>query len=231
MEIPDQEVFEAKTIPFHSKHVQLVDELLQRANITNNNFSVIHWRAEKKGMDFIQCARAVNEAKDIMLRRMMANNTNNTAQNKEEEASKHKFVLMSSLNENEDLMWLGARDTIGNSTKSSQIALQYLLRDNGFIKIDGLLEARSTKVHNDDPGMLAIYDLIIATKAINFATCSRGGEAGCSDVSHRLCDACNHIGNFGRLATSLRKQNTYHSLASSWECWPSEDEKMDDLTS
>jgi len=231
MEIPDQEVFEEKTIPFHSKHVQLVDELLQRANITNNNFSVIHWRAEKEGMDFMQCARAVNAVKDIMLRRMMSNNTNNTAQ-KEEEASQHKFVLMSSLNENEDMMWSGARHTIVNSTKSSHIALQYLLRDNGFIKIDGLLEAHSTKVHNDDPGMLAIYDLIIATKAINFATCARGGEAGCNDVSRRLCDACNHIGKFGRLATLLRKQDAYHSLASSWECWPSDDEKnMDDLTS
>jgi hypothetical protein len=233
MEIPDKGVFEGMTIPFHPKHIQFVDDLLQRANITNNNFSAIHWRAkkkgsldfmwraEKKGMNFMQCARAVNEAKHIMLRKMMSNNTNNTAQ-KEEESSQHKFVLISSLDENEDMMWSGARNTIINGTTSSQQALRYLLRDNGFIKIDGLLESQAKKVHSDDPGMLAIYDLIIATKAKSFATCARHGEAGCNQVSNRLCKACNHVGEFGRLATSLRKQSADHRLGSSWECWPSE---------
>jgi hypothetical protein len=155
-----------------------------------------------------------------MLCKMMSN-TNTTAR-KEEESSQHKFVLMSSLNENEDMMWSGSRNTIANLTTSSHQALHYLLRDKGFIKIDGLLESQAKKVHIDDPGMLAIYDLIIATKAKNFATCARHGEAGCNQVSNRLCDACNHVGKFGRLATSLRKQNADHRLGSSWECWPSE---------
>jgi len=207
-------VFEGKTIPFHPKHVQFVDDLLQRANITTNNFSAIHWRAEKKGMDFMRCARAVNEVKHIMLHKMMTDATM-----KDEESSQHKFVLMSSLNENEDMMWSGSRNSIVNGTASSQQALHYLLRDNGFIKIDGLLEMQAKKVH-DDPGMLAIYDLIIATKANNFATCAKGGKTGCNGVTKRLCDACNHVGKFGRLATSLRKDDADHR-GSSFECWPS----------
>jgi len=215
MEIPNKGVFEGKTIPFHMKHVQFVDDLLQRANITNDNFSAVHWRAEKKGMDFMRCARAVNEVKHIMLREMMTSN----ATRKDEESSQHKFVLMSSLNENEDMMWSGSRNSIVNGTTTTpQQALHYLLHDNGFIKIDGLLEMQAKKVHND-PGMLAIYDLIIATKANNFATCARDGKTGCNGVTRRLCDACNHVGKFGRLATSLRKEDGDHR-GSSFECWP-----------
>eukprot|EP00984_Skeletonema_dohrnii_P004621 scaffold1634_cov118-Skeletonema_dohrnii-CCMP3373.AAC.19 len=215
MEIPHKGVFEGKTIPFHMKHVQFVEDLLQRANITNDNFSAVHWRAEKKGMDFMRCARAVNEVKHIMLREMMTSNTTR----KDEESSQHKFVLMSSLNENEDMMWSGSRNSIVNGTTTTpQQALHYLLHDNGFIKIDGLLEMQAKKVHND-PGMLAIYDLIIATKANNFATCARDGKTGCNGVTRRLCDACNHVGKFGRLATSLRKEDGDHR-GSSFECWP-----------
>lgn len=224
MEIPKKGVFEGRTIPFHPKHVKFIDDLLQRANITTNNFSAIHWRAEKKGMDFMRCARAVNEAKHIMVRKMMMpTNANNATMKEEEEAmSQHKFVLMSSLNENEDMMWGGSR-RIANGT-TSQRALQYLLHDNGFIKIDGLLEIQAKKSAYDDPGMLAIYDLIIASKANNFATCARDGRNGCNKMTRRLCDSCNHVGKFGRLATSLRKKQRVDGgghQGSSYECWPS----------
>eukprot|EP00985_Skeletonema_marinoi_P027624 scaffold22980_cov58-Skeletonema_marinoi.AAC.1 len=75
------------------------------------------------------------------------------------------------------MMWSGSRNSIVNGTTTTpQQALHYLLHDNGFIKIDGLLEMQAKKVHND-PGMLAIYDLIIAIKANNFATCARDGKA------------------------------------------------------
>eukprot|EP00985_Skeletonema_marinoi_P015867 scaffold8315_cov116-Skeletonema_marinoi.AAC.1 len=117
------------------------------------------------------------------------------------------------------MMWSGSRNSIVNGTTTTpQHALHYLLHDNGFIKIDGLLEMQAKKVHND-PGMLAIYDLIIATKANNFATCARDGKTGCNGVTRRLCDACNHVGKFGRLATSLRKEDGDHR-GSSFECWP-----------
>ena len=52
-------------------------------------------------MDFVRCARAVNEAKRIMLHKMMSS-TNATQ--KKEESRQHKFVLLSSLNENEDMI-------------------------------------------------------------------------------------------------------------------------------
>ena len=217
MEIPHKGVFEGKTIPFHRKHVQLVDDLLQRANITNDNFSAVHWRADKKGMDFMRCARAVNEVKHIMLRKMMTNN----ATRKDEESSQHKFVLMSSLNENEGMMWSGSRNSIANGTTTPQQALHYLLHDhdNEFIKIDGLLETQAKKVVHNNLGMLAIYDLIIATKANNFATCARDGKTGCNGVTRRLCDACKHVGKFGCLATLLRREDG-DRRGSSYECWP-----------
>jgi len=60
MEIPDKGVFEGMTIPFHSKRLKFVDDLLQRANITNNNFSTIHWRAEKEGMNLMRCAKGLS---------------------------------------------------------------------------------------------------------------------------------------------------------------------------
>eukprot|EP00957_Ditylum_brightwellii_P144544 11010679-Ditylum_brightwellii.AAC.1 len=88
----------------------------------------------------MQCARAVNEVKHIMLHKMMTDATM-----KDEESNQHKFVLMSSLNENEDMMWSGSRNSIVNGTTSSQQALHYLLCDNGFIKIDGLLEMQAKK--------------------------------------------------------------------------------------
>ena len=140
----------------------------------------------------------------------------------EEVMSQHKFMLMSSLNENEDKMWSGSRRIANNGT-TSQSALHYLLHDNGFIKIDGLLEIQAKKSAYDDPGMLAIYDLIIASKANNFATCARDGRNGCNKMTRRLCDSCNHVGKFGRLATSLRKKQRVDGghQGSSYECWPS----------
>ena len=157
LEISERHIFESKTVPFHPNHLQLVDDLLDSANITTNNFSAIHWRAEKKGMDFMRCARAINKVKHIMLNEMTTITTNARTE-------EHNFVLMSSLNENLDMMWSGSRKT-ANQTVSSQLALQYLLRDQGFIKIDGLLlKMQARNVHNH-PGMLAIYDLIIATNA------------------------------------------------------------------
>jgi hypothetical protein len=71
------EQFRTTIIPFHPTHIKFVDDLLKRANITTNNFSAIHWRAEKEGMDYMRCARAVNEARHIMLREMITHASNN----------------------------------------------------------------------------------------------------------------------------------------------------------
>ena len=219
MELPKKHVFERKALPFHPRLEQFVDDLLERANLTSNNFSAIHWRAEKKGMDFIKCAEAINKAKHIMLRKMGLPNSIN--ENESEELNQHHFVLLSSLNEDANKMWLGSKHISSNQTESSQQALQYLLRDNGFIKIDGLLKTYAAD--DTDTGMLAIYDLIIASKASNFATCARDGKFGCNEATFQLCEACNHIGKFGSMATTLRKESgDNQGRGLSWECWPSE---------
>ena len=212
---PKSGEFERRMLPFHSKHIHFVDDLLKRANITMNNFSAIHWRAEKEGMDFMRCAKAVNDVKRIMLKRM----TNNTAMTEEEE-SRHRFVLLSSLNEDSDKMWLGSKVIADNDKESVQNALTYLLRDNGFIKIDDLLDNDHSQLL--DPGMLAVYDLIIATKANNFASCARHGQIGCTELAKKLCEECSHVGKFGHLATLIRK-NSLDTVGSSWECWPVEE--------
>jgi hypothetical protein len=199
--------FEGKIIPFHSEHLQFVDDLLQRGNITRNNFSAIHWRAEKLDMNFTRCAIAVNDVKRIMLKNMSNNKIAKAGDD-----LRHKFVLMSSLNENEDMMWSNSRNSTSNDTTSSQLALRYLLRDNGFIKIDDLLENEDKLL---DSGMLAVYDLIIASKANNFASCVKNGEVGCNKSSQKLCEKCNHVGKFGQLATLFRQENV-NDVGSSW---------------
>lgn len=199
--------FERMILPFHSKHLQFVDDLLQRSNITSDNFSAIHWRAEKAGLNFTRCARAVNNVKQIILKRNMS--SNNITETGEE--STHKFVLLSSLNEDSSKMWIGSKNY--SNKKSTREALRYL-HDNGFVKIDNLLE-KEDKLH-DTTGMLAIYDLIIASKANNFASCVINGKIDCTEESRRLCEECNHIGKFGRMASLLRKEKA------TMECWPTE---------
>jgi hypothetical protein len=107
-------------------------------------------------------------------------------------------------------MWIGSKNY--SNKKSTREALRYL-HGNGFVKIDNLLE-KEDKLQ--DTGMLAIYDLIIAAKANNFASCVRNGEIGCTEESRRLCEDCNHVGKFGRMATLLRKEKA------TMECWPTE---------
>jgi hypothetical protein len=165
-------------------------------------------------MDFMRCAKAVNNAKRIMLKNM-SNITSTT----DEEESMHKFVLLSSLNEDSDKMWSGSKSIADNDKESVQNALRYLLRDNGFIKIDDMLDNDHSQLL--DPGMLAVYDLIIATKANNFASCARHGKIGCSELAKKLCEECNHVGKFGHLAMLFRKQSL-DTVGSSWECWPLE---------
>jgi hypothetical protein len=158
-------------------------------------------------MNFTRCAIAVNDVKRIMLKNMSNNKIAKAGDD-----LRHKFVLMSSLNENEDMMWSNSRNSTSNDTTSSQLALRYLLRDNGFIKIDDLLENEDKLL---DSGMLAVYDLIIASKANNFASCVKNGEVGCNKSSQKLCEKCNHVGKFGQLATLFRQENV-NDVGSSW---------------
>ena len=103
-----------------------------------------------------------------------------------------------------------------NGSKAQQ-ALNFLVRENGFTKVDDLLKKKNASIDKVDSGMLAIYDLILASKSMNFATCARGGGHGCTNKARRLCEECNHVGKFGKLALSFRSDN---EKGSSWACWP-----------
>ena len=186
-------------LEFHPKHYKTIDDVLRQSNITNNLFSAIHFRAEREGMDFHNCAKAVVDARSAMMQ-----SSNITSED-------HPFVLMTSLNLNPALMWSGSRSIAGGSSNSTE-ALSFLLYDKGFYKIDDLLK-ETNKLN--DPGMLAVYDLILAQKASKFATCARDGGHGCSSATRKICESCNHVGKFGKLALSLRK-----GRKDTWGCWP-----------
>jgi len=194
---------QTKYLHFKKDHTDLVDGLLEKMGIAKHaDFSVIHWRAEVKDIDYIGCARDIMRARDFM-------NQKDTP-----------FVLMSSLNTNWDHMWGGARNEALNITNknwnnmlsaetnkamnSTSMAALKLLMDSGFLKLDSVIDASSLK----DSGLLAVWDLIIATKAKAFATCT----LGCGDV----CSKCNYEGNFAKVALRLRKEAKKESMS----CWP-----------
>jgi len=170
-------------LPFHRQQIETVEDVLRKSNVLtapDDVFSAIHWRAEKEGMDFMECAKAVVSAKKSMLEKM---DTNSIDQG---EGRRHPFVLILSLNKDPDMMWTGSREvtTRRHSNNTANQALDYLLQDNGFLKIDDLLKQT---ISIADPGMLAVYDLILATKATHFATCARDGVHGCSVGNSLIC--------------------------------------------
>lgn len=86
------------------------------------------------------------------------------------------------------MMWSDLRKKTGKLTNTPKEALDLLVNQNGFIKLDSLLKACKVKVK--DSGMLAVYDLILASMANNFATCSKEGSFGCSRQAIDVCEKC-----------------------------------------
>jgi hypothetical protein len=186
---------------FHPSHVRKVERILRRSNITDGNFSVIHWRAEKRGLDLIECANAVLNAKNQI----------------EQDKGSHPFIILTSLNKNASMMWAGSRNIV-KGNHSTVIQALDMLRDQNFLKFDELMLGQ---MQIQNAGMLAIYDLILALKSKSFATCARDEKYGCNiGDAEQVCERCNHIGKFGRLAISLRKRSLIHAHDSSWGCWP-----------
>lgn len=186
---------------FHPSHVRKVERILRRSNITDGNFSVIHWRAEKRGMDLIECANAVLNAKNQI----------------EQDKGSHPFIILTSLNKNASMMWAGSKNMV-KGNHSTVIQALDMLRDQNFLKFDELMLGQ---MQIQNAGMLAIYDLILALKSKSFASCARDEKYGCnSGDAEQVCERCNHIGKFGSLAISLRKRSLIHANDSSWGCWP-----------
>ena len=70
-----------------------------------------------------------------------------------------------------------------------------------MIKFDQLL--KESNVHVQDPGMLATYDLILATLLRYFSTCTASIGAKCTHAQHNICNTCKYVGKFAQLALDL----------------------------
>lgn len=183
---------------FQSRHHKKVDEILHRANITDSNFAIIHWRGEKKGMDYKECAKEI-----IQSRSKMIQNAEDTSGNF------FPFMLMSSLNEDFERMWGGAKRMAQNSNSSAKGSLQ-TLKEAGFLKLDYLM-TEIEKQSLEDSGFLAVYELILAARSRRFTTCSP------HDCRGHVCLKCNSPGGFSKYAVDYRK---IHGNKSSDAYWP-----------
>ena len=218
-------------LQFHTHHIQMIKNALeQKANITNaSGFTIIHWRAEAKHtINYMKCANSIVKVKDTMMKKIVRSssssnidNINNTLSNSATAADgQHKFVLMTSLNQDLSKMWSGSRNKVkeaaalSSDNNTANKALDFLINEHYFIKIDNLVDISTddninttTTTTTDAVTLLAIYDLILSTLATNFATCSRGySKVGCNEETRALCEECNHIGKFGRFAIELRNE-------------------------
>ena len=147
-------------------------------------------------MDYVQCAKDIVKARTVMQASTAAKN------------DPYSWVLLSSLSMRHDQMWTGAQSATKVALSSPDAALR-VLQEEGFQKLDYLLQDEEIK----DSSLLAVWDLIIATRADMFATCSEK----CPKLS--LCDRCNFRGSFGSFAESMRTRSSKGSES----CWPTQE--------
>ena len=195
------------SLHFNPKLLETVQGVLAKANILHS-YSIIHWRAEKKGLDYAACAKSILDAKQNMAAAIQNMDDGNTNQD-------HPVLLMSSLDKDITKMWNG--DIQLRKGGDPAEALDFLEK-NGLVKFDNLLKESNVVVR--DPGMYAIYDLVLAASSRSFATCARGPE--CTDLQNSVCNRCNYIGKFAQLAVDLRLE-TPGLEESTHKCWPVQD--------
>jgi hypothetical protein len=137
---------------FHSKYDSLATKALERLGIAPHEpYLTFHWRAEKKDLDYMNCAHALVESKNLVVSQYhnKSNNNNNdstigatTNSYTRSDNSAMPVILLSSLNTNVDLEWGGAKNLAYNT--SAPQALAYLLQPvqeggGGFLKLDSVL--------------------------------------------------------------------------------------------
>ena len=157
---------------FHQDLYDIANAFLHEAGITNNHYSVIQWRAEILDLDYVTCANHILTAKDNMMSSSNSSPSDDTTDTK-------PFVLMSSLNMDKSAVWLG-RD----GGQDSQDALDLLLNDGGFHKLDTFIEKHKMEyaILSKDIISLALMDQIIAIQAEDFVTCDRSFQITRSSV-------------------------------------------------
>jgi hypothetical protein len=176
-----QQVLDEKLV-FHPSHYEIVNGFLKQLGVDDNNYNVLHWRAELRGINYPACADKLVKSKDIM-----SQNNNSIP-----------TILISSLNQSPFLQWGGVGS--GASTRSSAPVLASLL-SNGFLKLDSIKEKGVS-----DMLYLAIWDQILARGAAKFATCTKA----CN--KKQACSLCNYRGSFGEVVMGLRRRLGKESL-------------------
>ena len=102
--------------------------------------------------------------------------------------------------------------------------LQHLKEKNEFIQIYDKLAALQNE-GSSDPGIHAVYDLILASKATSFATCSLtkysdnlSARSRCTKKAYDVCKRCTSVSKVGKLASELRPRVSDKSTT--YDCWP-----------
>jgi hypothetical protein len=170
----------------------LADQALREMGISegnNNNkqnYAVIHWRAEKGGMDYLQCTERIVATKKAMETSNRFAHTNMT------------FVLASSLNMDTSKECGGTFRLAQNTTAPE--ALAYLMnnyKDHQFRKINqDVLLGRDT----EDLIVNSVVDLIVARRVTTFSSCMRT----CAKL-YRYCLVCNYPGHYTEYIMELRR--------------------------
>jgi hypothetical protein len=139
---------------FHSKYDSLATKALQLLGIAPHEpYLTFHWRAEKKDLDYMNCAHALVESKNHVVSQYhninnstigATTNTNARSENKHDMNNNRAIpvILLSSLNTDVDLEWAGAKNLAYNT--SAPQALAYLLQPvqdggGGLLKLDSVL--------------------------------------------------------------------------------------------
>ena len=142
-------------------------------------------------MSYTVCARYILEALGML---------------RNEHKLTHPFLLMSSLKVERERMWGG--ETLANlAGEDPKRAMEMLLHNKTMFSLGLLLE--NAGIVPADSGLLAVWDLILVAKSTEFSTCTRGCD--------QRCLACNHVGNFARMAMQYYGSRKRSRL---YECWP-----------
>lgn len=178
---------------FRQHHWDIVDYTLRKGlSNAEHGFSIVHWRGEQNGMNYTLCAEYIL---DIIMQR----------------DNDLPFFLMSSLKNERKNMWGGAKRLADTAGSDPQKALDLLLRNDTMITFDSLLNEAG--IVPADSGLLAVWELILVSRASEFITCIRGCEQRCGE--------CNYAGKFSTMATEYFGTRRSHLH----KCWPNQQQQ------
>ena len=130
---------------------------------------------------------------------------------------KHAFVLSSSVDTDPEK---------AEGTATTEKLRRLTATQHDFVLMHDLVKIFRQRGLRD-PGMLAVYDLILALKAERFAACAPTGfsdEASaklrCAMETYAVCDECGFVSQLGKMAAALRREVVRKWLT--YDCLPEE---------